>query len=113
MVRIQEIKYGEILLNDKTYYSDMVVWWDNKKKMLEKTHIVDLDLLKRILEEKPDCLVIGVGLEGTMKIDPKAKQVLEKNQVPVFVEKTLKAMEIYNAFLDQGKKVVGIMHVTL
>lgn len=110
---IEKIIYGEAVLKGKTYYGDVVVWWDGRHAMLQKTHLVDIPLLQRILKKKPDAVVIGIGLEGTVKIDPKVRKRLEAKKVSLFVDRTMNAMEIYNSFVKEGKKAVGIMHVTL
>jgi len=113
MPKINSIKYGEIQIDKKTYYSDMLLFWDGKKALLEKTHIIDLNLLEKILKKRPDSIVIGVGLEGTVKLGPGIREVLKKAKVKLFIDKTLNAMEIYNALQAQGKRVAAIIHATL
>lgn len=110
---IEAVAYGEIVLQGKTYYSDVVVWWNGRKALLEKTHIIDLTLLERILKPKPEALVIGVGLEGSVRILPEVREQLKKRGIKLFMDKTRNAVDIYNGLLAQGKKAVAIMHVTL
>ena len=113
MVKIDAVAYGEMVIEGRTYYSDLVVWCEGKPALLEKTHLIDLSLLEKIMKKKPETVVIGIGLEGTVKIDPKVRERLKKEKIGLFIDKTENAVEIFNAFVSQGKKVVGIMHVTL
>lgn len=113
MARIDRVAYGEIDVKGKTYYSDVVLWWDGTLALLEKTHIVDLDLLTKLLKKDPEDLVIGRGLEGTVKIAPNVRELLKRKNVHLFIETTENAAEVYNGLLDEGKHVVALMHVTL
>ena len=113
MTLIESLEYGEIVLEGKTYYSDMIISWDGMKEMLAKTHCLTLDELKSVLKRKPEAIVIGVGLEGTVKIHPEISSLLKKRKISLFVDRTINAKEIYNAFHQVGKKVIAIIHVTL
>ncbi len=113
MPSIDSVKYGEVTVGGKTFYSDLVLWWDSAPRPLEKTHLLDLPLLKRILKPGTESLVVGVGMEGTVRLALGVRKALEKKKIRLFVDRTENAAEIYNAFAYQGKKAVAILHVTL
>ena len=113
MPAITDLKYGEIGILGKTIYSDVVVWWDGKNALLTKTHKITLPLMETVIKKKPESVVIGVGLEGTVHISPAAAEKLKEKGIRLFVDRTENAIEIYNAFEQIGKKVAGIFHVTL
>lgn len=113
MPRIESVEFGEILIGGKTYYSDVVVWKEGKPGLLPKTHLVDLNLLRQLLKKKPDCVVIGVGLRGTVKILPEVRELLEGRRTALFLDRTENALQIYNGLLCLGRNPAGIMHVTL
>ena len=101
------------MLGKKTYYSDLVIWWDGKKAMIPKTHLLNSTFLKKILAKKPDSLIVGIGLKGSVKLTPAFIAGARKEKVPLFVDRTMNAMEIFNAFVAVGKKPVCVMHVSL
>ena len=80
-------------------------WW---RKEGHHLHIEDL---KEVLEEKPDILIIGTGKMGVMKVPTALQEELRQKNIEVIVEKTGKAVDIFNA-ADKSKKVVGAFHLT-
>jgi len=113
MPAIDSVKYGEIKIEGKTYYSDMVVWWDKRKAMIKKSHILNFSLAMKLLKRKPEAIVVGIGLKGTVHILPEFLEKLEDKKIKLFVDKTDNAVDIYNALLKEGKKVVAVLHVSL
>ncbi len=112
-MKIDSVDYGEIVVDGKTYYSDLVIWWDGKRALLEKVHLLDKNLLETIMKKKPDSIVVGLGLRGTVKIADEVKVKLEENKIPLLVDRTENAVLIYNGMMALGRKVAGILHVTL
>jgi len=111
-VNIEGTKFGEITINGKPYDSDMTVYWNGKIEYRTKEHIVEVGELLGILRTEPQVIVIGIGQEGVLKIAPEVNQIAEHKKISVYAEKTGKAIELFNAFAKEGKKVVGIFHVT-
>jgi len=112
MTQIRSTKFGEITIGKKTYYSDVVVWWDGKVDLKTKKHILTIDDFIGIFEKNPEIIVIGTGQEGGIKIAPEVEEVASDKKIKIFVETTPKAADIFNAFVKTGKKVVAIMHTT-
>ena len=113
MPAIDAVSYGEIEIGGKTYYSDVVLWWDGKKAFLPKNHILDADFLASLLKRKPEAVVIGIGLEGSVEILPGVKGTAKKHNVRLFVDKTENAVDIFNGLIARDKKAVAVLHVTL
>lgn len=113
MVSIDSISYGEISVRGKTFYSDIVIWWNGKTALLPKTHLLTSTLLEKILTEGTELIIVGTGIEGTVKIHRSFSEALRKKKIKLLVEKTENAMEIFNGLAIQGKKIIAIMHVTL
>ncbi len=112
MVKIDSTSFGEIVIDNKTYYSDMIVWWDGKTEYRDKSHVIDMSEFVKIMKRKPDTIVIGTGQTGVLKLLPEVEQVAEDKKVKIFVEKSPKAIEIFNGFVCSGKKVVAVIHTT-
>ena len=114
MVKINSSKYGEITINGKIYYSDMIVYWDGQKEFRKKSHIFDLDELASILEKRPYAIIVGTGhTDRAVQIPERTRALIEQARVRLFVDKTLNAIEIFNAFIAAKKKVVAVIHTSL
>ncbi len=58
MVKIDSTSFGEIVIDNKTYYSDMTVWWDGKTEYRDKSHVIDMSEFVKIMKRGP---TTGVG----------------------------------------------------
>ena len=112
MVGIDSVKFGEIRIDGKDYYSDVTVFWDGKVEYRMKEHVIELGEFIKVARKEPEVLVIGMGQSGSVKIATEVVEFAEGRKIEIFTEVTSKAVEIFNAFAQQGKKVVGIFHVT-
>lgn len=111
-VNIDSTKFGEITINGKPYDSDMTVYWDGKLSYRSKEHILEIGEFTKILRAEPEIVVIGTGQSGSVKLTPEVVQWAKNKHIDLYMEKTTKAVDIFNAFANQGKKVVGVFHVT-
>ena len=111
-VKIDGTKFGEITINGKPYDSDMTVYWDGRLAYRGKDHIIELGEFMKILKSEPEILVIGAGQNGIVKVSEVVAEWAKNKKVDIYSEATPKAIDIFNAFVSQGKKAVGIFHVT-
>lgn len=112
MVKIDSTSFGEISINGKTYYSDMVVWWDGKLEYRPKSHGIGVEEMASLLKRKPGAVVIGTGQHGAVKLLPKAEELARQAGVEIFQETSPKAAEIFNGLVAQKKKAVAVIHTT-
>jgi hypothetical protein len=112
MVNVKADVFGEVEIDGKTYFSDMIIWWDGRIDYREKSHTVTLKEVASLLDRKPDSLVIGTGMSGVVKVDPKVKELAEQKGIKVYVEESPKAAEIFSSFSKSGKKAIAIIHST-
>jgi hypothetical protein len=111
-VKIDGTKFGEITINGKPYDSDVTVYWNGKVSYRTKEHTIEAGEFVNVLRSSPEMVVVGTGEEGIVRVTPEVNQLAEMKNVKIFADKTPKAVDIFNAFVDEGKKVVGIFHVT-
>ena len=112
-MHIDEYSFGRIVINGKVYTSDVVVypdrvdssWWRQEGHLLQKAD------LKDVLAAKPDILVVGTGNMGVMHVPEGTVRFLESHGIIVYVEKTGKAVELFNN-QTLNKKVIGAFHLT-
>lgn len=112
MVRIDSTSFGEIVIDGKTYYSDMIVWWDGKIEYRTKSHTVDMSEFLKLMQKEPEAVVIGTGQIGVVKILPEVNQTAEDKQVDLFIDQSKKAIQIFNGLVADGKKAVAVIHTT-
>ena len=112
MVSIEFVKFGEIMVDGKVYYSDMVVWWDGEKEFVTKSHILDMKIFSRLLRKNPDMIVVGTGQQGCVSVSDDVREVAREKGIKIFEETSAKAADIFNGMVATGKNVVAFIHTT-
>lgn len=112
MVKIDSTKFGEIVINRKTYYSDMIVWWDGKVEYRDKTHIFGMSEYLKLMKRKPEAIVIGIGQQGAIKIREEVVRAAEDEKIKLFIDQSPRAVDIFNGLILQKKRVVAVIHTT-
>ncbi len=110
MVEIETVDFGEVKINGKIYYSDIIAWWDNKFEEIEKYRVFDEDFFTRLMERKPEIIIVSKGLEDFIKIEPLVLVMANQKKVMFFEENMKRSLELFHAFLSDGKKVVLVIH---
>lgn len=112
MVKIQFVKFGEVMVDGKVYYSDMIVWWDGEKEFMPKTHFLDMKAFSHLLRKKPDMIVVGTGLQGAVRISEHVRERVRDKGIRLFEHTSDKAPDIFNGLVATGKRVVAYIHTT-
>ena len=112
-MHIDHYSFGRIIIDGKTYSSDVILypervdasWWRKEGHYLQKADLGD------IVAAKPELLIIGTGAHGVMSVPESTIAFLESHNIRVLIEKTDKAVELFNT-QRQGKKLVAALHLT-
>ncbi len=112
-MKIDRYSFGSIIINGKTYTSDVVIhpdfvdssWWRKEGHYLQP---VDLD---KAVSAKPDLLIIGTGFSGVMVVPEETIFFIKSQDIEVLVEWTEKAAALYNT-LSKDREVVAALHLT-
>jgi hypothetical protein len=110
MVKITAVKFGEVEIDGKTYFSDMIVWWDGKFEYKSKSHEFGMSDFLKLAEKKPDIIVIGTGLNNNCRVLDEVKQSAEDKGIEIYQELSPKAAKMFNAFVADKKKAVAVIH---
>jgi hypothetical protein len=111
---IDEISFGVIIIDGKTYTSDLIIypdggvkdqWWRKNGHQLSPTDIESL------IQTKPDVIIAGMGANGLMKPEPELETFLQKNNIALIAEPNDKAIQSFNTLLE-SKKVGACFHLT-
>ena len=113
-MKIDSYSFGRIVIDGRAYTSDVIIyrdrvdasWWRKEGHRLHPADIIDA------LNAHPDILIIGTGYEGVMAVPKEVLAYIASQGAEARVEKTAKAVELYNAL--QGKKdhVIAALHIT-
>lgn len=113
-MKINHYTFGKITINDRPYTSDVIVtpdtvidsWWRREGHRLDKS---DLD---EILNTNPDCLLVGTGYYGRMKIPQETIQYLQSKNIQLEYAPTTDAVKKLNDLQRQYARVVAALHLT-
>lgn len=112
-MHIDNYAFGKMVIDGRPYTSDVIVypdrvdspWWRKEGHLLQKAD------LKGIIAAAPETLVIGTGFSGVMKVPEQTVNFLNSKGITVFIEKTGRAVELFNE-KRSGGKVIGAFHLT-
>lgn len=113
-MKIDSYSFGRIVIAGIAYASDVIIyenrvdasWW---RKEGHKLHPEDLT---EALKDKPDILILGTGYSGVMMVPKKTIEYIAARGVDVKVERTGKAVDLFNALQGKKKSVIAALHLT-
>ena len=112
-MRVEQYSFGNITIDGQTYTSDVIIytervdasWWR------KEGHNLQIEDLAGVIKAEPGVVIIGTGFFGVMKVSKETVLHLESKGIMVYVERTGKAVELFNE-LQKNKTVVAALHLT-
>jgi len=113
-MKISSYTFGKIIVNGDEYNADLIIFPDTiyQSWWRKEGHSLCIEDLKEVLNRDIKILVIGTGAYGKMKVPESLIQELKNKGIETMVKQTDKAVELFNTFLSEGKKVAGAFHLT-
>ncbi len=114
-MKIDSFSFGKITIAGKLYNTDVIVFPDRILEgwVREEEHRPQISEFADIVQAEPDVLIIGTGYAGVMSIPDQIRNFLTSKGIEVRVEKTSKAVELFNTLTDNpAEKVVAALHIT-
>jgi hypothetical protein len=110
---IDGYEFGEISIDGRTYHHDVIIYKDRVDDAWRRMegHKLSLGDIAKILEKKPEILVIGTGADGVMNVPADVIASIEAKGIRVIAKKTGDACEDYNQ-LAPSKNVIAALHLT-
>ncbi|KUO41569.1 MAG: hypothetical protein AVW06_01135 [Hadesarchaea archaeon DG-33-1] len=110
---IDSYEFGRIVIDGRTYTSDVIVLLDRVKDgwWRKEGHKLQVEDIEDAMKEKPDVLVVGTGHSGLVDIPKETADYIKSKGIELIAEKTVKATEIYNR-LSKSKRVIAALHLT-
>ncbi|PIW92046.1 MAG: hypothetical protein COY73_02630 [Candidatus Nealsonbacteria bacterium CG_4_10_14_0_8_um_filter_37_14] len=81
---IEEYHFGSIAINGKIYHHDVEVRWTGEVLpwWRRESHIIDVEDVRRAVEQNPETIIIGTGEMGIAKVTEEAKKFIKDYNPP-------------------------------
>lgn len=111
---IESYKFGKIVIDGKTYSSDLIIYEDKIEDnwWRQKGHSLSPDDIQKVIDAQPDLLIVGTGYSGLMKVPRKTKKFIEEKGIQLIAEKTPNAVKTYNGLSKTDEQVIAALHLT-
>lgn len=118
---IEEYQFGSIIIDGKTYNYDIQLKWTGEvlKWWRNESHIIDVEDVKKAIEESPDIIIIGTGESGLAQVTERAKKEIKSKGIKLIIDKIEEAVKTFNVICEESKeeegeqkKVIGLFHLT-
>lgn len=118
---IEEYHFGSITIDGKTYTHDVEVRWTDEVLdwWRRESHLIDVEAVKRAVEQNPETIVIGTGEAGVARVTEEAQEFIQEKGIKLIVDRTEQATRTFNirkeeSQEEEGKpeKVIGLFHLT-
>ncbi len=113
-MKIDSYSFGHIVIDGQAYSSDVIIyedrvdatWWRKEGHRLHPEDIMD------VLNARPEILIIGTGYAGVMTVPKKTIEHIASHGIDVSVERTGRAVDLFNALQRKKKHVIAALHLT-
>jgi hypothetical protein len=112
-VKIEKYHFGRVVIEGRTYTSDVIVYADRVTSnwWRREGHELSVEDLTDVFREKPDVLVVGTGSPGLMRILPETRLRLEEEKIELIAKPTEEACALFNV-LQTKREAVACLHLT-
>mgnify|MGYP005849800281 FL=1 len=118
---INGYKFGSIIIDGKNYNHDVEVRWTGEvlKWWRKESHVIDVEDVKRAVEEKPETIIIGNGESGVAEVTEEVQRFIKEKGIKLIIDKTEEAVKTFNIILEESKeeegkqrRIIGLFHLT-
>jgi len=109
-----ELKIGEEIRQ----FKDCKLWpgggraWNWRETGTQHSPGIQPADIEEILTHNPDVVVLSRGVIGRLGVCPETEALLREKGIEYHIERTKKAVELFNALNKQGQRVGGLFHST-
>ncbi len=106
--------FGKLVYMGKSYSSDIIIYPDHVDDLWwrDQGHLLTAKDLEEAINARPDLLIVGTGQFGMMKVDRTLTERLKGSGIELMIARTREACELFNASVEEKKKVIGAFHLT-
>ncbi len=113
-MKIDSYSFGRIVIDGQAYGSDVIIFSDRVDATWRRKegHRLYPEDIADVLNALPDILIIGTGYSGVMTVPKKTIEYVASHGVDVKVDKTGKAVDLFNGLQGKKKHVIAVLHLT-
>lgn len=111
---VNRYEFGLMAINGKEYRHDIAVFWDGSVEnwLREISHDVGVNDVELAISKNPEIIVVGTGADGVINVSNEATKAIIDKGLNLVIDKTGRAASIFNENAAEGKRVVGLFHLT-
>jgi len=118
---ITDLSWGDMevsIAGEKQHFKDCKVWpggaraWDWGETGTHHNPGIQPADIEEILDKDVEVIVLTRGQLGRLAVSPKTETLLREKDVDYRIEKTKKAVAVFNDLVQEGKRVGGVFHST-
>lgn len=118
---ITNLSWGQMEVTtcgEKQHFKDCKIWpggareWRWEETGTHHNPGVQPADIEEVLENEVDVIVLGCGQLGRLNISAQTEALLRERGISYHVEKTKRAVQLFNELARQGKRVGGLFHST-
>ena len=118
---IEEYHFGLITIDGKTYTHDVEVRWTDEVLdwRRKESHVIDVEAVRRAVEQNPETIVIGTGESGVAKVTEEAQKFIKEKGINLIIDLTEQATRTFNVRKEESEeeegrqeRVIGLFHLT-
>lgn len=118
---IEDYQFGSITIDGETYTHDIEVFWNGDvfDWWRKESHIVEVEDIIEVVEQKPETVIIGTGESGMVMVTDAAQKFIRERGIRLIIDPTEQATRTFNirkedSQEEEGKseKVIGLFHLT-
>jgi hypothetical protein len=113
-MKIDKYSFGSVTIDGREYKTDLIIYPDriDDKWWRKEGHLLQMEDLSGVFALKPEMLIVGQGLPGLMKVDPKVEEHCRQNGITLVVLPTEQAVQEYNRHNSKEPLVSAALHLT-
>lgn len=115
---ISSFSFGRMAIHGKVYTSDLIIQPDgtvlDKWRRKSGHYLAGTDIESQLRDEL-DCIVVGTGVHGLMKLDPRLETHLKEKKIEIHDMPTADAVSRYNHVMGEKHgliRVLACFHLT-
>ena len=118
MPRFESLVWGKAVIDGKTYNYDIAILPDGRIEPRTTpyetlgSHTFTRDEIERLINAGAEVIVVGTGTSGMAKLSPEAQRLASERGVELVVQTSPLAINTYNWYAAQGRRVAALIHVT-
>jgi hypothetical protein len=112
-MRIQSYRFGEIVIEGKTYGDDVMVFADRVRAgwWRQEGHLLQVEDLREALEAEPEALIVGTGTQQGLRVASEVVSHTKQAGIELLAYDTRMACQMWNGLVGK-RAVVAVLHLT-